>query len=97
MDDTWLTIQWPKVGFLTVSPNIEAAANAAAPGGWGLTPWYLSRKAERASAKEAPPADLARHMPTAVFLRILVHMPLQQGVLATSSMHRRCSPQTLVL
>ena len=42
VDDSWLTIQWPKVDFLTVSPNAEAAANAAAPGGWGLTPWYLS-------------------------------------------------------
>ena len=44
-----------------------------------------------------PLADFAQHMPTAVFLRILVHMTLQQGVLATSSMHWQCSPQTLVL
>ncbi|CAL5222446.1 g4811 [Coccomyxa viridis] len=41
-DDSWLNIQWPKADFLTVSPNSQTATNAAAPGGWGLTPWYLS-------------------------------------------------------
>ncbi len=41
-DDSWLNIQWPKADFLTVSPNSQTATKAAAPGGWGLTPWYLS-------------------------------------------------------
>lgn len=42
VDDSWLTVQWPKIDFLTVSPNSRTATNSAAPGGWGLTPWYLS-------------------------------------------------------
>ncbi|CAL5222447.1 g4812 [Coccomyxa viridis] len=42
VDDSWLTVQWPKIDFLTVSPNSQTATNSAAPGGWGLTPWYLS-------------------------------------------------------
>ena len=41
VDDSWLTIEWAKVDFLTVSPNAVTTTNSAAPGGWGLTPWYL--------------------------------------------------------
>ena len=41
VDDSWLTIQWPKVDFLTGVPNDAASSDDAAPGGWGLTPWYL--------------------------------------------------------
>lgn len=41
VDDSWLTIQWQKVDFLTVTPNRVSSSNSVAPGGWGLTPWYL--------------------------------------------------------
>ena len=36
-----LRIQWPKIDFLTLTPNRVSASNSAAPGGWGLLPWYL--------------------------------------------------------
>ncbi len=41
VDDSWLRIQWPKIDFLTLTPNRVSASNSAAPGGWGLLPWYL--------------------------------------------------------
>ncbi|BDA42796.1 probable major extracellular endoglucanase [Coccomyxa sp. Obi] len=41
VDDSWLTIEWAKVNFLTVTPNGVSSTNSVAPGGWGLTPWYL--------------------------------------------------------
>ena len=41
VDDSWLTIQWPKVDFLTGVPNDVTSTDDAGPGGWGLTPWYL--------------------------------------------------------
>lgn len=41
VDDTWLSVEWPKIDFLTLTPNSVSATNSLAPGGWGLLPWYL--------------------------------------------------------
>lgn len=41
VDDSWLTIEWAKVDILTAIPNPLTSSNDAAPGGWGLVPWYL--------------------------------------------------------
>ena len=41
VDNSWLNIQWPKIDFLTMTPNKYSSSNAVAPGGWGLAPWYF--------------------------------------------------------
>ena len=40
VDNTWLNIQWPKIDFLTMTPDKYSSSNVA-PGGWGLAPWYF--------------------------------------------------------
>ena len=42
VDGSWLKVEWAKIDALTMTPNSYSSSNAAAPGGWGLVPWYLS-------------------------------------------------------